>query len=630
MNTVSLPEDLEQNENKIVELLTEWNQQYRNGTPVVDDEFYDLWTEKLREINPDHPFLHTVESDNISNDKVHHGNEPMLSTEKAYDMKAFQKWINRIKKAAGENNVDLGDIEIKITPKLDGLAGKDINDIFATRGDGQIGSNITYAFERGLIPIGGRNLGVGEIILSQSYFEKNLKENFDHPRNVAVGIIKADTLKEHAIKALKDGAVHFVPYSQLDCWTGSITELEIEAKDALQKIKQKLKSNTDYALDGFVAEITHDELKNIMGSTNHHHRWQIALKDKGDVAEAIVKEIIWQTGRTGKVTPVIKIESVFLSGANISSITAHHAGMVKNHNLGKGAIIKIVRAGEVIPKFESILNEGEDAITPHECPSCNGSLTWKNDFLLCESITCDAKAKGSVEHFFDIIQHADGFGTKTIEKLHSLNIKTIEKIFDLDKKTLIELGFTDGIASNLSRNIKETLNQQIPDWQFLAAFGIEKLGRGDSKNLLKHFTLSELLEVEASDIEKVKGFAKISSNAIHKGIQEKKTSILYLIEKGFNLIPTLKKDGSEQISSPISGVNILFTGSLKSGSRNELQNQAETLGATIQKSISKKTNIVVIGENAGASKITLINKLNDAGADIKMINEDEWLDLIKK
>ena len=172
----------------------------------------------------------------------------------------------------------------RLTPKLDGLAGRDDGRVFATRGNGEVGYEISSAFEKGVVPIGGRGQGVGEIVVVKSYFEEKMAEFFEHPRNMVVGIISSDTLNENAGIALNDRMVHFVPYSQVVSTTVDGRQL---VEDTPRLVRDLLR-DVDYPTDGVVADVTDERLKERMGATAHHYRWQIALKTKGETAETTV------------------------------------------------------------------------------------------------------------------------------------------------------------------------------------------------------------------------------------------------------------------------------------------------------------------------------------------------------
>ena len=622
-----IPMRMRNNKKMIVSFLKKWNTAYRDGTPIVTDSSYDFWIKHLKKIDPNHSWLHTIEPEKFKGWKVNHGNNIMLSTEKAYDIESLRNWINRIKKASIRINIDFREVGIRITPKLDGLAAKDLKNILSTRGNGRIGTDISHVFSRGVVAKGGRNLGVGEIVISKSYFDLKLSQEHDHPRSVVVGIIRSEKLKEYAKHILKDGAVHFVPYSTLDAWEGSLNNLIKEFNNKLLVIKNNIKNKTDYAIDGFVIEATDEKLKEEMSHTDTHHRWQIALKEKGDTTQVVVKNIAWQVGRTGKITPVINIDPVFLSGANISKITAHNAGIVKTKNIGEGATIIITRAGEVIPDFVNLITVGKDADIPKNCPSCSKKLTWKNDFLYCNSILCNSREKVGLQYFFKKLE-IDGFGEKTIDRLYDQGAKTLERILNMKEQDFLEFGFSNGISYNLTKAITIRTQKKIEDWYFLAALGIEALGESSSKKLLAKMTIKELLNTNIEEILKIKGFAEKKSRVIHNGLKTKEPTIKYL-EKTFNIIPTRLDSSKKLKNSPMYNKNILFTGAMKTGNRSLMQKQAENAGGNIHKTVTLKTNIVVTGENAGNSKLDRIKLLNKKGAKIKIIREQEWLNIIK-
>ena len=602
----------------LVEQLTIWNTAYRAGTPLVTDLEYDTVTEELRALDPDNPFLHAVEPEAAFGlGKVRHA-QPMLSTEKAYTEDALRTWVGRVEKAAIE--LGLTDIRYRVTPKLDGLAGKDEDGVFATRGNGRVGNDITYAFERGVVPIGGRNQGVGEIVMVKSWFEANLAEVFDHPRNTCVGIVSADVVGEHAQKALDAGVVHFVPYGQLAKWSGSGAEL-VERHRA---ITEDLKAQVDYALDGMVAEALNPRLRQYMGATSHHHRWMIAIKERGETAETTVNEVIWQTGRTGNVTPVMLVEPVKVSGATIRRVTAHHAGMIRDKQIGAGARIQIIRSGEVIPKLEQVLQLAETVHLPSHCPRCEAELGWKNDFLSCpNSAGCPAQVETGLRHWFRTLKTADNFGPKTIEKLVEGGFDSLEKLYALTEADLKGLGFGDGQTANLLAALVISQRQQVEDARWLAAFGIPDLGVGDSRKLLAAFPLETLHAVTKEQLVEVKGFGDITSTSIVSGLQARWPTIQHMLDLGFVFERTPLAGEEPEIESPIAKKRVLFTGKMVQGTRDDMKIRAKALGAVLASGISKSLDLLVIGEKASQGKI---DKATKAGVEI--LTEAEYLERI--
>lgn len=609
----SAGEDIQQR----VSDLRRYNAAYRAGKPEIADLEYDTLVEELRALDPDHPWLHTVEPETFAGSKVKHG-APMLSTEKAYTREALQRWIERVEKAAAE--IGVTDIEFKVTPKLDGLAGRDEGGIFATRGNGRVGTNITYAFDRGVVPIGGRNQGVGEIVMDQSWFEANAKGEFDHPRNMCVGIISADQVSATGQKALAAGAVRFVPYTTLPTWRGRGAELVERSGPITEDLRQRV----DYALDGMVAEATHSGLKAHMGATSHHNRWQIAIKERGETAETTVQRITWQTGRTGNVTPVMEVEPVKVSGATIRRVTGHHAGMVRDKKLGAGAHIQIIRSGEVIPKLEEVLKEADEVVLPEACPSCGNPLKWVNDFLNCDNGTgCPAQVETGLRHWFKTLGTADHWGPKTLTRVVAGGFTTLEQLYAITEADLLGLEFGEGQTRNLLAALQVSRQEQVEDARFLAAFGIKDLGVGDSRKLLKRFELETLGELTADELVHVKGFGEVTSKSICDGLQRRWPTIQHMLGLGFTLEKTPIAGSAPTVSSAVSGKRVLFTGTMQGMTRDEMKEQARGLGADVASSISKTLDYLIIGAKASAKKV---QKAEDAG--VTVLTEDAWRELI--
>ncbi|HIB97900.1 MAG TPA: DNA ligase, partial [Candidatus Thioglobus sp.] len=366
----------------LAEFCQQANIAYRDGSPIVSDQDYDfIYLAELKRRLPHHSLLQTIEPEgqSFSEEKVLLP-EVMLSTDKAYSWDEILKWIERIEKSCLEVGLNINDIQIKATPKLDGFAGYDDGLHLYTRGDGKKGSDITRVFNRGLQTFNDckRGQGAGEIVVKKSYFEQYLSDSFEHPRNFQASLIKEKVLDEKAQKSINDKAALFVPFSQLPSWVGSINEL----KSNFSQIVDNILTMVDFDVDGVVFELTHQVLKRHMGANRKFHRWQIAFKENKDKAQVKVLGITPQVGRTGKITPVAELEPTQLSGATIVRATGHHYGLVKEQGLGVGSVVELTRSGLVIPKIIKVLKSVETSI-PSCCPSCNADLVWQSDFLMC-------------------------------------------------------------------------------------------------------------------------------------------------------------------------------------------------------------------------------------------------------
>ena len=603
---------------ELVDRLKTYNQAYRQGAPIVSDAEYDDLVEQLRSIAPAHAFLQAVEPEQFAGKREVRHPVPMLSIEKAYDREQLERFVTRVQKEADALGMDA--VGFRLTPKLDGLAGRDDGEVFATRGNGEVGYEISSAFAKGVIPIGGRGQGVGEIVVVKSYFDEHMSDFFVHPRNMVVGIIASDKLNENAKAALDDGKVHFLPYSQAPAMTVDGRRL---VEDTRQLFRELLDA-VDYPTDGVVAEVTDERLKQRLGATAHHYRWQIAIKTKGETAETTVTGIQWQVGRTGNVTPVMEVEPVLLSGATIRRVTAHHAGNIRNAGIGIGTRIEIIRSGEVIPKLEAVLEARGDVHMPEACPSCGGPLEWQKDFLKCTNNDhCRAQIEQRISHWFRILGNADWFGIKTIRKIVDGGHDRLEAIYRLTEPDFAAMGFGPVQSKNLAEAITLSRTRPVEDWRFLASFGISDLGTGDSRKLLAHMPIEDLLTATEDRIKDIKGFGEITSKNIVDDLKRFGPLMRHMLDLGFNIQRTPLAAAQEAADSPIAGKGIVFTGKMVHGSREDMQAEARALDARVQTAVSGTTDYLVCGEKVGASKM---NKAAALG--VAVLTESQYLDLV--
>ena len=603
----------------LVENLIKYNDAYRKGTPLVSDLEYDRLLEKLQKLAPGHSFLTRVEPEKFLDKKQIRHPVPMLSTEKAYTKDDLVRFVSRVKKEAAE--IGISSINFIATPKLDGLAARDDGEVFVTRGNGETGYEISSALKKGVLIKGGkRGCGLGEIVISSSYFDEHLKDNFEHPRNMVVGIISSDTLNKYAKEALEDEAVFFVPYAVLERWKGGGDEFLTHMNQIIEDLSEK----TDYPMDGMVLEVVEEEVKRYMGATAHHYRWQIAVKKKGETALAVVEDIQWQVGRTGSITPVLQIRPVVLSGATIRRVTAHNAGIVKKKHIGINAEIEVIRSGEVIPKIENIIKESENLNIPDLCPVCGSKLEWNNDFLKCVNPSCKAQKEQAISHWFKTLDNADWFGIKTIIKLVNSGYDSLEKIYAMKEKDFEGCGFGPVQSKNLSEAIEKSKNQPVDDWRFLAAFGIPDLGKGDSRKLLAHFKIDDISDLKPEDIVKIHGFGAITSKSIAMGLEKLRGRMDNMFSMDFNIIKSSVLSKTVNLQHPVALKHIVFTGKMEKGSREDMQAQARKSGAMVQTSVNSKTDFLVCGENVGKKKLEKAQKFG-----VKIISETDYLNMLK-
>ena len=600
------------------------NQRYRDGSPIISDEDYDfIYALELSKRLPDHPFLQKVEDENVgfSEEKIKLP-EKMLSTDKAYSWEEVNKWLERVRKFSEEIDFSLDNIQIKGTAKLDGFAGFDDGNKLYTRGDGNKGSDITRVFERGLGTFNNshRGQGPGEIVVKRSYFEKHLSGHFEYPRNFQASLIKEKELDQFAKDAIANEAALFVPFSQLPFWAGSISEFT----NNFNSIVSNLESGVDFDIDGVVFEIVNSELKSHMGSNRKFHRWQIAFKENKEKAQVKVLSVTAQVGRTGKITPVAELEPTQLSGATIYRASGHHYGLVKEQGLGSGSIIELTRSGLVIPKINKVIRSVEAEI-PSKCPSCDENLTWESDFLMClNHEACKDQIIGKIIYFYKVLANNDGFGEATIQKLYDEGIRNVGDIYKLTEFELVSMGFGEKTSQNLINQLIRSRQESIEDWRFLAAFGVLRLGMGNCENLLKNYPLDQVFDLSVDDISNIDGFAELTAELIFNGLLNIKPQYENLIKDGFELEKTLILGETNTSDNLYHNKKIVFTGSMSS-SRAELQKQAKAFGAIVGSSVSSKTDLLIIGENVGQSKIKAAEKHG-----VEILSEAEYLQKLVK
>ncbi len=609
-------------DDQLLELLTICNALYRAGEPIVSDEIYDFaFLAELKKRHPGHPFLHRVEPEPPLSSKTVKLPVAMLSTDKAYSFKEIENWAKRIEKAASQLNKDFQQLLFRVTPKLDGYAAYDDGKKLYTRGDGRYGSDISRVFERGMkVANGGqRGLGAGEIVVNKHYFDQYLSPYFDNSRNFQASIIKEKELTGPVLKAIQDEAAVFYPFVLLPAWEGPWEDL----KEHFEEIVQDVWSSVEYDVDGVILEVKDEAIKQAMGATRHHHRWQIAYKANTESAEVKVLRVTPQTSRSGRITPVAELEPVRLSGALLSRATAHHYKMVLEKGIGPGAIIRLTRSGEVIPKIEEVIKPVTADIPTH-CPSCGAELTWDNDYLICtNNLECPAQITHSMEHFFKVLKNNDGFGPATIKKLYEHGIENVYQIYQLTAEQFEAMGFGPKQSTNLVAQLLRSRTEPVEDWRFLAAFGVFRMGLGNCEKLLAHYPLESIFDLNQEDIVSVEGFAEKTADVVIKGFKKIRPLFEKLYALGFNLEKTTRQQ-RQPSNHPLAGKTLVFTGAMQHGGRDAMKKEAKAFGAKVASSVTGKTDFLIIGEKVGQTKLDAAREKG-----VKILTEQEYLEMIK-
>jgi len=621
-NIIQVPELFTQcPQDKQLAILQAVNACYRGGEPCVDDIVYDAWQNAFATAYPEHPFVNQVEPESILEGKTVQLPKKMLSTDKAYSEEAIRQWLSRLEKTASSLHIAQEDIVIRVMPKLDGYAAYDDGTKLYTRGNGLQGRDISFAFERGLkVANGGtRGLGQGEIVIEKDYFTQYLAPYFENSRNIQAAIIAEKNIDPRVQQAINEGVAVFCPFVTLSAWVGSIDAL---LKD-FEAITQKIWHSSIYNVDGVVLQCDNKPIQEAMGDTRHHHRWQIALKNNTESAQVIIQDVIPQTSRNGRITPVVLLEPTRLSGAEITRATAHNYKMVRDEGIGIGTKILLVRSGMVIPKIEAVLEPAEPLI-PDVCPCCGEKLVWIDDNLFCVNKDCRDQIEKTIIHFFETLGNNDGFGPATISILYDEGIRLVSDVYQLQQQPerLAAIGYKEKTVENLVDALQKSQSLEIEDWRFLAAFGVQRLGLGIAEKLLSHHKLESIFQLTTDDIIQLDGFAEITAKNICEGLAKIKPEFDKIYALGFNLKATPLMSELSQHSS-IAGKRFVFTGKMLSGSRPDMEKGAKALGASVGKSVSGKTDYLVTGEKVGASKIKAAQEKG-----VTVISEAQYLDMI--
>ncbi len=614
------PADLD--DEQLVRFLEAVNLLYRAGEQLITDLDYDfVFLAELQQRQPDHPYLHRVEPETLPEMKTVELPVRMLSTEKAYDFATVQRWAKRIEKAAAEMGIDFASLRFRATPKLDGYAAYDDGEMLYTRGDGRRGTDISRVFARGLQVAGGarRGLGAGEIVVSRKYFREHLAEHFDNSRNFQASLIREKELAAPAAEAIRLGEAVFFPFAELPAWGGSWTELA----DQFTRIVADARECLDYDIDGVVFEVTDPALRERLGATRHHHRWQLAYKQNTESAEVTVLRVIPQTSRSGRVSPVAEVEPTRLSGALIRRVTAHHYRMVVEKGIGPGALILLSRSGEVIPKIEAVIHP-VTAELPESCPSCGSRLVWEADHLQCvNTMGCPAQISHAMAHFFKTLGNVDGFGPAAIAKIHAVGIRSIAEVYRLQAEDFVALGFGPKQSQNMVTQLLRSRTEPLEEWRFLAAFGIFRMGPGNCERLLAACPLSRVTVLSREEIIALPGFHEKTAEAILSGLEAVAPLFQEMLGIGFNLVREEPSTDEPLAGGLLAGQLIVFTGTMRHGSREEMKQQARALGARVAESVTGKTDLLVCGEKVGGAKLKKAQALG-----VVILSEEEYLQRI--
>ena len=620
---------------KLEEQILKHKALYYQGRPEISDHEYDQLEEELKSIDPQNPVLSVVGSTTSASDKIKH-DKKMLSLEKTYVLDDLVGWM--------------GKEEILSTMKLDGISCSLIYEDgklskAKTRGDGTYGENIMpKVLWVNSVPklINNKNkIEIrGELYCDEeSFFHLSTEmvsmglEKPTNPRNIVAGLMgrkdnlelcryiqfmSFDYISDEPIKLEEE------KFTRMENLGFTIPEYEVhKGVKTLEKVidhARHFMSEGEFQIDGIVFTYNKMALHEELGETSHHPRYKLAFKFQGESKTTTIKEITWSVSRNGILTPVGEVEPVELSGAMISRVTLHNFGLVQQNQLKAGDTIEIIRSGEVIPKFLSVVKSSKNPfVVPHYCPSCEKKVEIVDIRIFCVNPECPGKNKEVILNFIQKIGIEDLSGKRLEELINAGLVKNIPDLYLLEASDLMKIDkVKDKLSAKLIDGIQKT--KQVDLITFLSALGIsggaynkcEKVVRAgfDSIEKIKDLDLQKLMSIE--------GFAEKSAADFLHSLQEKHSLIDRLIEVGFEF------EVEETRETAITGKKLCITGAL-SEKRPVVEDMIREAGGIVVSSVSKNTDILVSNETDPSS--SKFKKALDLK--IKIITEAELMKLMK-
>ncbi len=664
---------------ELIKLITKYDEEYyQNDSPSISDSEYDTLKKEALKLEAELSQNDLFEEDIIISKKVGSNVKsgfkkithsiPMLSLENLFtdnDLKDFYTRIHRDLSLLPNEK-----IEIVAEPKIDGLSfsARYENGIFisaATRGDGNIGEDITENIKTiSTLPLKIENapkiLEVrGEVYMSKSDFlklnetqEKKGEKLFANPRNAAAGSLRqldANITKQRNLSLIVYAWGEVKPtitwstqtefYKLAKQWGFPIQPFfEIcNTYETLQTFYNKVeheRHSIPFDIDGIVYKINNLDYHTKLGFIARAPKWAIAHKFPPEQALTIIKSITLQVGRTGVITPVAELDPINVGGVLVSRATLHNQDYITEKDIRNGDTVIIQRAGDVIPQVVSvILSERPQNTTkftmPTTCPICKGILQQKKDEVAyrCTNPNCPAQIKEYLKYFISRDAfNIDGLGDSGIELFYNIGlIQTPIDIFNLIKNHLDKIKKLDGFGPKSIENLNKSIenSKKIKLEKFIYSLGIQGVGEATAIILANKFgTIENLSKATFTDLTNIYGIGdKMSIDIINFFKDETKQNLISELLKIITIENPEKIEIDE--TNPLFNKTIVFTGTLNKFGRKEAEDISRKFGAHPSSSVSKKTDIVIAGTNAG-SKLETAKKLG-----IKIITEEEFANLIK-
>lgn len=654
---------------QLVERINQWNHAYYVlDNPLVSDAEYDEAFRKLLALETENPDLVSPESPTqrvgaspiAEFKKVEHGVK-MLSLANAFSL---QETTDFFEKAAKELDVNPASLAIFSEPKLDGLAitihyHHGLFSYAATRGDGQVGEDVTHNIKTiKSVPLKldtnapPEKLEVrGEVFMPKAAFEKlnrvagqQNSKVFVNPRNAAAGTVRQMNPKIAAARDLQfipygigeyQGERDFTRHSEIIDYLVSLGFRKnphcyafLGSFDAFADNYQRMESLRDslpMEIDGIVYKIDDLSIQAALGFIARSPKWAVARKFPAQQAITQLLGVDFQVGRTGVLTPVARLEPVFVAGVTVSNATLHNMDEIDRLGLCIGDSVEIQRAGDVIPKVVKVIEQGEQRlpiIMPARCPVCDSPVVrieGQAAFRCTGGLICAAQGAERIEHYASRnCMNIVNLGTKLIELLYSKGI--IKTIADIYKIKLDDIASLEGQGEKSAQNVLDSIevSKTTKLGIFLAALGIPEVGEGGSKNIAKYFkSLPAIQAATFEELMQVPDVGPVTAKSIVDFFQDARNQAIVndIIHAG---VMWEDEHHAPAQAQPLAGQTWVLTGTM-SMPRHEAKALLESLGAKVAGSVSKKTDCVVAGAEAG-SKLTKAEELG-----VKVIDEATFL-----
>ena len=640
---------------EIVKQLNQWAYEYYVlDKPTVADTQYDALYDQLVLLEkqtgvvlPDSP-THRVGGEPLKNFVQHKHLKRLYSLDKVQSFGELQEWMQKVNKAVGE-------VEFTVELKYDGLT---INVTYengnfagaATRGNGIVGEDVTEQVKTIKtvplsIPFKGKCELQGEGIMRLSALEKynreHPKEILKNARNAAAGAIRNLDPKVTAQRNLdvvfysngyEEGLqVHsqtqLVKFLQEN---GMLTNYVFKRAKTFEEVKAVInyigekRSSFDFLIDGVVIKINDFAVREKLGYTDKFPKWAIAYKFDAEQVTTKLNQVEWQVGRTGKLTPIGKLDAVELCGATIRRATLNNFGDILRKKLKTNALVFVRRSNDVIPEVLGAAEEGgEEIVKPTVCPACGFPLQEVGANLYCVNAeNCRPQIVARLSHYCEKgACDIEGLSDKTVNLMvDKLDVRSVADLYRLTKEQLLTLeGFKDKKAQNVVDAVEKSKNVALP--QFIYALGLDNVGTVTAKDLAAMFgSVDNLQKATTEQLTSIDGIGDVVAEGIVQYFKESQNLeiIRQLKEAGINPQMHLQEK-----KGPFLGKKVVLTGSLSHYTRSEASKIIESLGGEVSSTVSKTVNLVVAGEDAGSK----LQKAQSLG--IEIIDEQQFDSIVK-